>query len=56
VKYAALSFSSSSGERSHSGDMAVDYRAACFHPGDRSPGSSGADIEMNLISITPIGM
>ncbi|PNF14062.1 hypothetical protein B7P43_G03563 [Cryptotermes secundus] len=55
VKYAALSFSSSSGGDSRSDDMAVDYRAACVHPGDRSPAVAGGDIEMNLISMTPTG-
>jgi hypothetical protein len=36
--------------------MAVDYRAACIRPGDKSPGPAGADIEMNLISLTPTGL
>lgn len=36
--------------------MAVDYRATCAHPSDRSPGAAGTDIEMNLISITPTGV
>ncbi|XP_069682523.1 vascular endothelial growth factor receptor 1-like isoform X2 [Periplaneta americana] len=55
LKYAALSFSSTSGEGGHSGDMAVDYRAACTRPGDRSPDLTGSDIEANLISMTPTG-
>jgi len=56
LKYAALSFSSSSGEGSNSGDIGVDYRAPCIRPGDRSPGPAGTDIEMNLISMTPTGL
>ncbi|XP_021928983.1 vascular endothelial growth factor receptor 2-like isoform X4 [Zootermopsis nevadensis] len=46
---------SNSGDGSHSGESAVDYRAACVCPSVRSLGPTGTDIEMNLISMTPSG-
>ncbi|PSN38782.1 hypothetical protein C0J52_18676, partial [Blattella germanica] len=52
LKYASLSFSNSSGCRSDSGGMPVDYRAACP---DQLSDPTAVDTEMNLISLTPTG-
>lgn len=54
LKHASLSFSNSSGARSDSGGMPVDYQVACpTDSGNCTSDSLGMDTEMNLISLTP---